>query len=150
MRLWHKDLIPVLPEKQLISQWREVCCIAKLLATKGTPNHILVNKVLDYSSVHFVDYCNLVIKEMGKRGHIIKEETYLNLTKNIQEAIDKDTFGIMFCNETYEYWHDERYLKQCLYNLQEKWDCGGIPGNEWLAIVNKFGRYFANEYKVYR
>lgn len=141
MRLWHKDLIPVLPEKQLISQWREVCCIAKLLATKGTPNHILVNRVLDYSSVHFVEYCNLVIKEMEKRGHIIKEETYLNLTKNIQEAIDKDTFGIMFCNETYEYWHNERYLKQCLYNLQEKWDCGGIPGDEWLKIALKFGRY---------
>ena len=39
MRLWHKDLIDVLPRQQLISQWREICCIAKNIAEKGTPNH---------------------------------------------------------------------------------------------------------------
>ncbi|PBE36349.1 hypothetical protein BGU20_18325 [Clostridioides difficile] len=30
MRLWHKDLIDVLPKNQLVSQWRE------LLAIKGS------------------------------------------------------------------------------------------------------------------
>ena len=29
MRLWHVDLIEVLPRKQLLSQWRECCCIAR-------------------------------------------------------------------------------------------------------------------------
>ena len=46
MRLWHKDLIPALPRKQLLAQWRECCAIASNIAKKGTPNHILVNKVL--------------------------------------------------------------------------------------------------------
>ena len=32
MRLWHKDLITVLPRQQLIGQWRECCSIAKKLA----------------------------------------------------------------------------------------------------------------------
>ena len=41
MRLWHKDLIPYLPKQQLISQWRECCCIAKNIADNGTPNHLL-------------------------------------------------------------------------------------------------------------
>ena len=48
MRLWHKDLIPVLPRQQLLSQWRECCCIARNIVENGTPNHILVNKILDY------------------------------------------------------------------------------------------------------
>ena len=47
MRLWHKDLIPVLPRQQLIGQWRECCLIAKQISEKGTPNHILVNKIMD-------------------------------------------------------------------------------------------------------
>lgn len=28
MRLWHKDLIPALPRKQLLGQWRELCAIS--------------------------------------------------------------------------------------------------------------------------
>ena len=45
MRIWHKSLIPVLPREQLVAQWRELGAIAGNLNTKGTPNHILVNKV---------------------------------------------------------------------------------------------------------
>ena len=37
MRLWHKDLIYVLPRQQLLGQWRECCLIAKNIAEKGTP-----------------------------------------------------------------------------------------------------------------
>ena len=48
MRLWHKDLIAFLPRKQLLGQWRECCAIARNIAVNGTPNHVLVNKVLDY------------------------------------------------------------------------------------------------------
>lgn len=48
MRLWHKDLIDVLPRQQLIAQWRECCCIAKNIADNGYPNHILVNKIMDF------------------------------------------------------------------------------------------------------
>lgn len=34
--------------------------------------------------------------------------------------------------------HNERYLKQCLYNLQEKYDCGGISEDEWKIIQDRF------------
>ena len=50
MRLWHKDLIGVLPQKQLVSQWRECCAIVRNIAVNGSPNHIPVNKVMDYPS----------------------------------------------------------------------------------------------------
>ena len=41
----------------------------------------------------------------------------------------------------FENWHNERYLKQCLMNLQEKYDCGGISEDEWKVIENKFSKY---------
>ena len=48
-------------------------------------------------------------------------------------------------NPAYSYnifssWHNDRYLIQCLCNLQEKYDCGGIDKYEWLVIANKFDK----------
>lgn len=63
MRLWHYQLLPYLPRLQLISRWRECCCIAKNIAEKGAPNHILVNKIMDYPIDHFVEYsCNVCME----------------------------------------------------------------------------------------
>ena len=41
-------------------------------------------------------------------------------------------------DKLFEDWHNHRYLKQCLYNLEEKYDCGGISREEWIPIYNKF------------
>jgi len=68
MRLWHKDLISVLPDKQLLGQWRECCAIASNIANKGTPNHLLVNKIMDYPIEHFRYYGFTVYIEMCNRG----------------------------------------------------------------------------------
>ena len=56
MRLWHKDLLinHALPKQQLVGQWRECILILKALADDKTPNHILVNKVLNYDKKEFV------------------------------------------------------------------------------------------------
>ena len=59
MRLWHKDLIPRLPRQQLLGQWRECCLIAKQIDTKGTPNHVLVNRIMDYDPWHFWKYSQM-------------------------------------------------------------------------------------------
>lgn len=41
MRLWHKDLITVLPRQQLLGQWRELCAIMRNIEERGTPGHVL-------------------------------------------------------------------------------------------------------------
>ena len=69
MRLWHKDLVAVLPRFQILGQWRECCLIAKNIAEKGTPNHILVNKIMDYPIEHFYRYASEVSDEMESRGY---------------------------------------------------------------------------------
>lgn len=88
MRLWHKSLIPVLPNKQLISQWRELNCIAKTIQIKKTPNHILVNKILDYNLMHFVAYTKLVLTELDKRNFDIKKTTFKKFLSYINISQD--------------------------------------------------------------
>lgn len=128
MRLWHKDLIPVLPRQQLIAQWRECCAIASNIANKGTPNHILVNKVLDYPSCHFTEYTNRILKEMHKRGYKVNEKSYLKFCENMEESYTYfDNLQGSFV--LYEGWHNDRYLLQCIMNLQEKYDCGMFDKN---------------------
>jgi uncharacterized protein (TIGR02328 family) len=76
LRLWHKDLVEFLPQLQLISQWRECCCIAKNIAEKGTPNHILVNRVMDYPMEHFYRYCGRVFAFMVDKGYMPYRDTF--------------------------------------------------------------------------
>ena len=129
MRLWHIDLIDVLPRQQLLGQWRELCCIASNIKKNNTPNHILVNKIMDYTWSDFKSYCVNVINEMRKRGYKVSEE------KLWKYDVTKDSEIV---NNVYNEWHNERYLKQCLYNLQEKYDCGGVSDEEWNKISKKF------------
>lgn len=44
---------------------------------------------------------------------------------------------------------DDRYLKQNLYNLQEKYDCGGISEDDWDNIFCQFGEFFNEEVIIY-
>lgn len=136
MRLWHKDLIPYLPRQQLLGQWRECCCIAKSIAEKGTPNHILVNKIMDYPIEHFIRYAMYVQWYMLNRGYKLEFEKF---TKYFDFAYeDYEKILTIPLEEIFTKWHNDRYLNQCLCNLQEKYDCGGIHEEEWLVIANRF------------
>ena len=128
MRLWHKDLIPVLPKQQLLGQWRECCAIARNISVKGTPNHILVNKIMDYPLEHFIAYTSLVRDELIRRNYKINGS---NFTKWF---IEWDKFTIDY-NELFEGWHNVCYLRQCFFNLQEKYDCGGISDIEFGPVI---------------
>lgn len=126
MRLWHKDLIPVLPRQQLLGQWREVCLIAKNMTEFGTPNHVLVNKVTEYPMYHLQAYAYKVYKEMKKRGY----------KPDIHRFTKYAPFYIWLSHkDLYSEWHNDRYFLQCYYNLQEKYDCGGISDGEFQMIT---------------
>lgn len=129
MRLWHKDLIDVLPRQQLLGQWRECCCIAKNIAMYGTPNHVLVNRILDYPLDDFVTYTVWVQGEMERRGYICDSGAFF---KWINQRAGLRDFGEVFYD-----WHNEKYLQQCYFNLEEKYDCGGITDEEWGYICSR-------------
>lgn len=130
MRLWHKDLIDSLPRKQLLGQWRECCAIIKNIKEKGTPNHLLVNKIMDYDLKHFYTYGLYVFIETEHRDYkcnLRKFDQYFKGGKIVK------TF-----DELFDGWHNERYLDQCFYNLQEKFDCGGMSEEEWEKVSKKY------------
>lgn len=131
MRLWSKNLIEYLPNKQLLSQWREIMAIIGSINKKGYPNHILVNKLMDYSLNHFSSYTKIVTNEMIKRGYKLNKE--------------KINYVYEFCGEPnitfddlYSSWHNEKYNQICLYNMYEKYICGGISKKEWDILMEKF------------
>lgn len=135
MRLWHKDLISVLPDKQLLGQWRECCMIAKALK-EDKLNHLLVNRVKDYPLTHFAIYGFKVFDEMKDRGFAGKLEPF---TKYLPEWFNLDDVpvdenGDVTDKDIFPHWHNERYFWQCYYNLQEKHDCGGMSEKEWQRI----------------
>ena len=125
MRIWHKDLIPVLPRQQLLGQWRECCAIARNIEKNGTPNHVLVNKLMNYTPGHFNGYAYMIFEEMEKRGYKADWERF-SKGKDLWLEDEQNIFNG---------WHNGRYLRQCLYNLEEKADCGAISKEEWQKIV---------------
>ena len=129
MRLWHKDLIQYLPRQQLLGQWREVCAIARNIEKNGTPNHVLVNKIMDYPEEHFNRYGYMIYEEMLKRGYRADWERFTMRDGLVLLADERDLF---------KDWHTSRYLRQCLSNLQEKADCGVIPQDEWERITDEW------------
>ena len=110
MRLWHYKLLRFLPNSQLIAQWRELNSIyAK------EDRHILINYIYDYDKSYLLEYSNLVLDEMKSRGIAVQSlEKYTNYF--IATVPSDNTFHYPE--------HNNEYLLQCFYNLQEKFDRG--------------------------
>ena len=139
MRLWHKDLIPFLPRQQLLGQWRECCLIARQLATNGTPNHILVNRIMDYPIEDFMYYGVLVINDMKRRGYTVNEEAFRRWFNINEPLIRKIPISYIYgIRIVFPGWHDDIYLRECLYNLEEKYRAGGITQDEWDYVYSAF------------
>lgn len=128
MRLWHKQLIPVLPRAQLVAQWRELSAIAGNIQTKNSPNHILVNKIVDYPYSHFITYAKMIRKEMTSRGYQTRDSVWDKIVSlnPLWQEVEFD--------KLYSDWMDKQYLKICYYNLLEKYLCKGIEEKDWQKI----------------
>lgn len=105
MRLWHTDIIEFLPQSQLVAQWRELNSIYQ-----DQPNHILINYVYKYPKSYLKSYSDAVIREMRRRGIIIrsmdKYETYFAGVSDSGERFPE---------------HDAEYFRICYFNLREKY-----------------------------
>lgn len=132
MRLWHYKLIPVLPNAMLVSQWRE-CIAIKRQWEKGILKHRLVSYVMDYDKVYFLRYVDLVLNEMYNRKIKWQNKYYNEIFEYCYKPV------IITQNNDYLLYkeHNDRYLKQCYYNLQEKYDRGIISEEEWKKIESE-------------
>lgn len=120
MRLWHYKLIPFLPKSQLIAQWRELNSIFK-----KQDNHILINYVYEYDKRELFNYTQLVIYELKKRGIDIRiSKQYLIYFTGYISILTTDDIPYLYWSTLFKNHHNNRYLLQCFYNLQEKFDRG--------------------------
>jgi len=134
MRLWHKDLIKALPKIHLVAQWRELSAIAGAIEKSGTPNHVLVNFVLDYDYDNFISYAYYLREEMTSRGIRTMSSVWDKIVKL------KPEWTLLPLDKIYEQKMDDLYLKICYYNLYEKYLCGMFddisPINEVVKHIN--------------
>ena len=116
MRLWHFMLIPVLPNAQLKAMRYEIGDMVKQY-----PN--IKNGLVKYANNYDIQYLYLlfqnVLDEFDKRG-ISHNKKYDNEIKKIVE--EKSSFPLFTDFYLHYREHNDRYLKQALYNLQEKAD----------------------------
>ena len=136
MRLWHYELIPVLPKEMLVSQWRE-CIAIKRQWEKETLKHRLVSYVTEYNKTRFYWYVCKVVTELNNRNINFQRKFF----DEIQEFCLNEDLNDM--NNYPE--HNDRYLKQCYYNLQEKNDRGIISEEEWKPIDKFWQHVIASE-----
>jgi len=128
VRLWHRDLIRVLPREQLVAQWRELSSIAGSVQKNGGPNHLLVNFVIDYDFDHFISYAYYVREEMTRRGYRTMNSVWDKI------VVLKPNYIIVPLNELYKGKMNNTYFDICWYNLYEKYLCGGIREEDWVKI----------------
>ena len=106
MRLWHYELIPYLPDSQLIAQWRELNSIFK-----KQDRHILINYVYHYEKEYLWWYTQLVLDELRKRNYNIRSwDNYNNYFNDVNPV-----GNLVFLE------HDNQYFDICYYNLLEKY-----------------------------
>jgi uncharacterized protein (TIGR02328 family) len=144
MRLWHKDLIPYLPDLQLKGQWRECALIADALSKNGTPNHLLVNRVMEYTVDEFYTYCLLVWGEMKRRGFTASLKSC--------ERVSALSGKIVNLPYLFDGWHNTEYLRVCMANLYEKHFFGigksRITDEEWQVLLDGYKAITGEEYKI--
>ena len=116
MRLWHEQIIHLLPKNQLLGQHRECCA---LRGNGWNKKHKTVDYVFTYSPYNLFIYHSKIMDEMEKRGYRVsiewrdknyrgqKAESYSNLEEtNISTPIYKE--------------HNDEYLSECIENLAGK------------------------------
>ena len=123
MRLWHYKLIPALPDKMLVAQWRE-CIAIKRQWEKETLKHRLVSYIMNYDKSRFFRYVEAIRDEMCDRNIKFQQKYFL-------EILD---FAYYDGNFDLYPEHNDRYLRQCYYNLEEKYDRGIISFDEFQKI----------------
>ena len=131
MRLWHTFLIDVLPREQLVATWRELSAMAGAIQKNGTPNHLLVNFILDYDYDHFISYAYYIREEMTRRGYRTMNSVWNKIVSL------KPDWKLIPLAQTFYPKMDKTYMEICYWNLREKWLCGGF-GPEMDKIEEKY------------
>jgi uncharacterized protein (TIGR02328 family) len=143
MRLWHRELLPYLPDLQFRGQLREAVAIMRSWRDTGKTNHLLINRVMEYPKNDFVRYFLEYDIHYHKRyGKYLDEITVEFLKFN-----DDGKNNVIF-----EGWHNKEYLRVCMANLYEKHIFGigksRITDEEWARLCEGYKTITGEEYLI--
>lgn len=144
MRLFHYALIPYLPELQFKGQLREVVSIMRDYRDKGTTNHLLINKVMEYPKGDLASYFWLYREEYAKRYGVYKND--------ITDEFFKFAEWEKYTPFPFKGWHNKEYLRVCMANLYEKHFFGigksRISDEEWERLCEGYKNITGEDYKI--
>lgn len=105
----------------------------------GVEYHGKIDELLDV-------YARKLAANMNKRNEIDARVPSVMIAKEMEARkykYDFERFAQYFPlggyqevskEDLFKDWHTNRYLRQCFSNLQEKFDCGGVPVAQWAAV----------------
>lgn len=144
MRLWHYELIPYLPDLQFKGQLRELVTIMHDWRDKGETNHLLINKVMEYSKADLWIYFNMYYGEYCCRYHKWKNPTIYTEFAEFGEDYEE-------WHKPFKGWHNKTYLRVCMANLYEKHLSIGksrVTDEEWDKLCKGYKTITGEEYKI--
>ena len=116
MRLWHEQMIPLLPKNQLLGQHRECCA---LRGNGWKKKHKTVDYVFSYSPYELFLYHSLVMDEMEKRGYQVsiewRDKNYRGKIAEKYRNLEEKMIDSPIYKE-----HNQQYLQECIENLRKK------------------------------
>lgn len=163
MRLWHYELFPYLPDAQFKGQLRELVAILHDWRYRGTTNHLLINRVMEYDKKELTSYFNRYCEAMRKRYKKgIKRDTVIEFLEFAEYKwvsdylIDPFTNSVFFTDEyedkpIFDGWHNKEYLRICMSNLLEKHRGIGksrITDEEWARLCEGYERITGEKYEI--
>ena len=118
MRLWHEDIIKLLPRQQLLGQHRECCA----LRGKGWGKpHSTVNYVFKHPVSFLIRYHKLIMNEMKARGYKPDFKWHSPNYRGTALGYGNQTFMGDTRRSARPYpEHNYEYLIECIENLKAK------------------------------
>ena len=116
MRLWHEQIIHLLPKNQLLGQHRECCA---LRGNGWNKKHKTVDYVFTYSPYNLFIYHSKIMDEMEKRGYRVsiewRDKNYRGQKAESYSNLEETSISTPIYKE-----HNNEYLLECIENLEEK------------------------------
>lgn len=116
MRLWHEQIIHLLPKNQLLGQHRECCA---LRGNGWNKKHKTVDYVFTYSPYNLFVYHSKIMDEMEKRGYRVsiewRDKNYRGQKAESYSNLEETSIFTPIYKE-----HNNEYLIECIENLAGK------------------------------
>lgn len=146
MRLWDYRLLPYLSDLQFKGQLREIVAIMHDWRDKGTTNHLLINKVMEYDKKELASYFFKYRSEYIKR---YKKDVPLKTSVEFFNFANQE---MVYPDEIFDGWHNKEYLRVCIANLYEKHFFGvgksRISDEEWERLCEGYKQITGEEYHI--